>query len=116
MFGWLFGNSKAANKAVDGIYDGLDALVFTDEEIKQLVPHSDLHEESAGVTFPIRTYNEFIEQAGLKSINRRDLTERVEPFFKIPKIAERIMKKIDHPSFPEFQMGMQFIDYVVGKQ
>ena len=32
MLGWLFGNSKAADKAVDGIYDGLDALVFTDEE------------------------------------------------------------------------------------
>ena len=32
MFGWLFGNSKAADKAVDGIYDGLDALVFTQEE------------------------------------------------------------------------------------
>jgi len=32
MLGWLFGNSKAAEKAVDGIYDGLDAMVFTDEE------------------------------------------------------------------------------------
>ena len=32
MFGWLLGNSKAADKAVDGIYNGLDMAIYTDEE------------------------------------------------------------------------------------
>ena len=89
-------------------------LVFTDEEIKELVPNSEFFEDSTRVIAPLRTYGEFIEKAGLKTINRRDITEKVEPFFKIPKIAERIMQRTNFKSFPEFQMGLQFIDYVLG--
>ena len=32
MFGWLFGNSDSANKVVDGVVSGVDAMFFTDEE------------------------------------------------------------------------------------
>jgi len=32
MFGWLFGGSKAADKTVNSISNGLDKLVYTDEE------------------------------------------------------------------------------------
>ena len=32
MWGWLIGNSDSAGKAVDGVIDSLDALIFTDEE------------------------------------------------------------------------------------
>jgi hypothetical protein len=32
LIGKLFGSDKAISKAVDGIYDGLDALVLTPEE------------------------------------------------------------------------------------
>ena len=32
MFNWLFGNSNSASKVVDGVVNGLDALIFTDEE------------------------------------------------------------------------------------
>jgi len=32
MFGWLFGNSDSANKVVDGVVSGIDAMFFTDEE------------------------------------------------------------------------------------
>ena len=90
-------------------------LVFTTEELKQLVPNSKHVEESTGVTHPIKTYGDYIEQAGLKVINRRDITEKVEPFFKIPKIAERIMKHAEFGHFPEFQLSVQFIDYILGK-
>lgn len=90
-------------------------LVFTEEELKQLVPESQHAEESTGVLFPLRTYNEYVAKAGLKAINRRDITEKVEPFFKIPKIAERIIGVTKMGNFPEFQMSMQFIDYVLGK-
>lgn len=90
-------------------------LVFSPEELKQLVPDSKHAEESTGVTRPLRTYSEYIEKAGLKIINRRDITEKVEPFFKIPKIAERIMKRTEFSSFPEFQLSIQFIDFVLGK-
>lgn len=32
LWSWITGGSKAAEKAADGIYNGLDKLVFTDEE------------------------------------------------------------------------------------
>jgi len=32
MFDWLFGGGNAANSVVDGIKNGIDKLVFTDEE------------------------------------------------------------------------------------
>ncbi len=32
ILSWLTGNSKAADKAVDGVIDTVDALVFTEEE------------------------------------------------------------------------------------
>lgn len=90
-------------------------LVFTPEELKRLVPDSKYAEESTGVTRPLKTYGEYIEQAGLKIINRRDITEKIEPFFKIPKIAARIMDRTEFGSFPEFQLSIQFIDFVLGK-
>lgn len=90
-------------------------LVFTPEELKQLAPNVPYFEENIGVKFPLKTYHDYISQAGLRSINRRDITEKVEPFFKIPKIAERIMKNTEFDQFPEFQMKLQFIDFVLRK-
>ncbi len=89
-------------------------LVFTPSELEMLVPEPKWTEDSIGVTFPIKTYGEFITNAGLNILSRREVTERVESFFKIPKIAERIMRNTSMPSFPEFQMGIQFIDYKLG--
>src|SRR5574343_1813761 len=67
-------------------------LVFTPEEINTLFPSREFEEPSAGIIYPIKTYQTMIEKAGLKIINKREITEKVEPFFKIPKIAERIIK------------------------
>lgn len=91
-------------------------LVFSDEELAELVPESKYREDSIRVIYPVKTYTEFVEQAGLKIANRRDITERVEPFFKIPKIAERIMKNCNTQKFPDFQLTLQFIDFVLKKQ
>jgi 2-polyprenyl-3-methyl-5-hydroxy-6-metoxy-1,4-benzoquinol methylase len=90
-------------------------LVFTPEELRQLVPNSKYVEPSINVTTPINTYDKFIKEAGLKATNRRDITEKVEPFFKIPRIADRIMKNTKMNFFPEFQMSLQFLDYVLTK-
>jgi 2-polyprenyl-3-methyl-5-hydroxy-6-metoxy-1,4-benzoquinol methylase len=91
-------------------------LVFTPDELKELIPTSKYSEPSIGVTAPIMTYDSFINGSGLKILNKRDITEKVEPFFKIPKIAERIMKNLQKNNFPEFQMSLQFIDYVLAKK
>ena len=35
FFSWITGNSKAANTAVDGVVNGIDAMFFTEEEKSQ---------------------------------------------------------------------------------
>ena len=90
-------------------------LVFSEEELKQIAPNMEHQEENIGVKFPLKTYHEYLSDAGLKSVNRRDINEKVEPFFKIPKIAERIMNNTGFGNFPEFQMSLQFIDFVLRK-
>lgn len=89
-------------------------LVFTDEELAQIVEYNP--EPNQKVLFPFATYDKlFKEIGGLRVLSRRPITEAVDPFFKIPKIAELIMKNTTHQKFPEFQMGLQFIDYVLSK-
>ena len=90
-------------------------LVFTDEELKQLVKDNKYVEDNIGVTTPMKTYQTFIENSGLTQVHRREITSKVDPFFKIPRIAERIMQKTKSKQFPEFQLGLDFIDYVLKK-
>lgn len=91
-------------------------LVFNDEEIKELIPKSDFSEECIKINTPIATYNNHINKSGLKVQNRRDITEKSEPFFKIPLISNRIIKNTEFNDFPEFQMSMQFLDYCLIKE
>lgn len=90
-------------------------LVFTKEELKTIVPDQSFVEESTGVIFPLKTYDTFAKQANLEIIHRREINSKVDSFFKIPKIAERIIKNHQLDSFPEFQMGLDFVDYVLKK-
>lgn len=90
-------------------------LVFTPTELSSIVPQPKWCEPSIGVVYPIRTYTEFIKNARLEVTSRRDITEKVEPFFKIPKIAQRIIKNTNSESFPEFQMSLQFVDFTLHK-
>ncbi|MEI8270382.1 MAG: methyltransferase domain-containing protein [bacterium] len=89
-------------------------LVFTDEELTKLSDH--ISESNLNVSFPLKTYEEMFEDSNLKIINERKIIEKVEPFFKIPKINERIIRNTKHKQFPEFQMGLSFIDYVLRKK
>lgn len=89
-------------------------LVFTEEELEQIV-QSKHKDENIGVLYPLKTYSDFITGAGLKEVSRREIKEAVEPFFKIPKIAQRIMSRTKFQQFPEWQMSLQFIDYVLEK-
>jgi len=90
-------------------------LVFTKEELEQLVPNQNFVEESIGVKFPLATYDKFIKEAQLETVHRREITSNVDNFFKIPKIAERIISQNGFESFPEFQMSLDFVDYVLKK-
>ena len=96
-------------------------LVFTDYELSQLSNH--VPEVNIKVTHPLATYSKFFKESELKVLSDRKITEKVDPFFKVPKIAERIMKNTkkackkfpEFKDFPEFQMGIQFVDYVLTK-
>ncbi len=101
------------------LYHGMNKaymhLIFTEPELQQLGIDQTFVEPSIKVVYPLKTYAQFIQDAGLKLANHREITEKVENFFKIPKIAERIMKATSTTSFPEFQMSLQFVDYVLRK-
>jgi 2-polyprenyl-3-methyl-5-hydroxy-6-metoxy-1,4-benzoquinol methylase len=88
-------------------------LVFTEDELNQLSDH--VADPNIKITHPFANYGDLFKN--LKIITRREITENVDPFFKIPKIANRIIKNTEkHKTFPEFQMGLSFIDYVLTNQ
>lgn len=89
-------------------------LVFTEDELNLILPGKE-RLRNLGITRPLTTYDSWIKEAGLTIVNRREVTERVEPFFKIPQIAERIMRATSFQQFPEFQLSLQFVDYVLEK-
>lgn len=90
-------------------------LVFSESELRQIIPHSDHEVSSVGVIYPLKTYGDLITNAGLKVQTHREITQKVDAFFKIPKVAERIMRHTRTEKFPEFQMSMEFIDYKLSK-
>ncbi len=91
-------------------------LIFSNDELKQLIPEARFEEPSLRIVTPIIAYETFIKDANLVQVNKREITEKVEPFFKIPKIAERIMGTVGFKHFPDYQMSIQFIDYVLTKK
>ncbi len=91
-------------------------LVFTPNELKELVPEPIFNEPNSNVVYPIRTYDTYVTNAGLEIVNRDNICVKVEPFFKTPKIAERITRNVSAPYFPEYQMSIQFVDYVLTKK
>jgi 2-polyprenyl-3-methyl-5-hydroxy-6-metoxy-1,4-benzoquinol methylase len=88
-------------------------LVCTDEELKD--KGIKLGEPTQKVIRPIATYRSWIKNSGLKVDNERIIKEPVEEFFKAPKIADRIQKNVRMDCFPEFQMSIQFVDYILAK-
>ena len=90
-------------------------FILSKEELEKLNVNSKFEEENNGPMFPIAGYDKFIQDAELRIINRRDITESPETFFKTPEISKRIQEYTGHKNFPEFQMSLQFIDYVLEK-
>lgn len=91
-------------------------LVFTNDEIKTILPDSKYQEKNIGVIYPVKTYRGWFKDSDLNVLNERIYEEKPVPaFFKIPKIAERILQNTGTNQFPEFQMGLMFIDYTLSK-
>lgn len=88
-------------------------LVYNDEELKNL--GIKVGEPTQKVTRPIETYRTWIKDSGLKVDNERVIKEPVEEFFKSSKLSQIITKNCEFQQFPEFQLSIQFIDYILSK-
>lgn len=90
-------------------------LVFTPEELKKILGPEYVAEPNLGVFYPIKTYTDMVNESGLTVFKRKDITEPVESFFKIPKITERINATTKASKLLEYQMSLQFIEMVLKK-
>lgn len=90
-------------------------IIFTEEELSGIIPQPKFVEPSRQIIRPIATYDQYIKLANLVTLNRREITEKPEPFFRLPTLEKRICQRTKMPNFPEYQMGVQFVDYVLTK-
>jgi 2-polyprenyl-3-methyl-5-hydroxy-6-metoxy-1,4-benzoquinol methylase len=96
-------------------------LVFSEEELKILGAGGGLL--TAKVIHPLATYRKLFEDAGLAIIQETPIQQSVDTFFDTHHVvAERIKKNWKDSSdpnlssgkeFPFFQIGLQFVDYLL---
>lgn len=104
--------SRHATHLYQGLNKAFIHLFLTDEEVKQQYP--DLKPTICQkVTRPLATYEKYIQESGFKVLNRREVTENVEDFFATPERSKIICKNLEFDSFPKFQLGLCFVDYVL---
>ena len=86
-------------------------FILNKKELKELGIEIENH---LSVFRPVSTYKELISQCGLEIISENIEREQVENFFKSnDKIKRRILNEFDMNTFPEQQMEMCFIDFVL---
>ncbi len=106
--------SRTATHLFTTVNKAYPHLVFTPEELAKMIPEAKPI-FNIGIKFPMVEYEEIITAAGFKIISRKEITQKVEPFFAKPAIANRIMKTLGSKNIPEYQMSLQFISYVLAK-
>lgn len=90
MLSWLFGNSSAADKAVDGVVNGLDALVFTDEE------------KSVAAQKVLDFKIEYAKHTQNQSVSRRIISVAVSAMWVTVGIATLAAKALGADAFAEY--------------
>lgn len=94
-------------------------VVLTQDELLSMGMNMGI--ETHKVIMPLRTYRGWIDHANLQLENERAIKEPLEPFFKTPKIAKRIIENcqlIENGQllYPEFQMTILFMDFILTKK
>lgn len=87
-------------------------LLLTPEELKQLGLEPP---EGQRVLYPLKTYKEWLQQAGLAVKKEEIQRHPVESFFTdTPSVSQRICTIFDKPlsEFPHFQLEQAFVDFV----
>lgn len=89
-------------------------LVLNEKEMEELGVKTD---NSLEIYRPVSTYKELIEQCGMNIVSEHIEKEKVEEFFKSNSIFKsKILKKFEMKNFPEMQMEMCFVDFVLEKK
>lgn len=89
-------------------------LIFSKEELMRVCP---VYMENTGlIKMPFKEYSDFFEECGLKIESMRAVRDNVEPIFQSSLFAKRIRHNynIKDLPFPDFQMSVTFIDYILG--
>lgn len=89
-------------------------LVFNERELK-LLGHDMKNYPSKKIIYPMKMYRSAINESKLKIISENVVNEPAEQFFLNGEIAERIKANLQIPNLLIPQMGMQFVDYTLGK-
>ena len=93
-------------------------VVLTEEEL--LATGMNMGQKVHKVIAPLLTYRGWIAQSGLQIENERVIKVPIEPFFKTPKIAQRIIDNCallegGQYVYPDFQLSVSFVDYILRK-
>lgn len=109
---WISVNGAHLHRDVNKAYAH---LIFTEEELKLIAPNLVL-EPNIKVVKPYLTYGKYIDDSKLKIKQHEETKHEGDlTFFKIPTITEKILQSSGMKAFPEFQMRINFIDYVLTK-
>lgn len=94
-------------------------LVFTPEELKQILPDFE-GEPNFGVKYPLKEYAAMFMEAGFHGTgpgfsSKKEHIDPAERFFRRKIIADRISRNTGMSGFPEYQLSVQGISYTLRK-
>ena len=88
-------------------------LVLKEKELSKYEVTLDVNQK---VLFPLKSYEKIIKDSGLIVKEKNVIKEPVEGFFKNKVVVKnRLAETFGVTDFPEFQMSVSFIDYVLGQ-
>ena len=87
-------------------------LFLSNEDLKL---SSDV-EHTNKVFYPIKSYDDMIEQAGLRVVSKEITRQKPEDFFQKKSVVKSYLENIfGNSTFPSFQLEQSFLDYIVSK-
>lgn len=86
-------------------------LLLPEERFVELCPHS--VKNTGDAKYPLRFYKEYFDRANFEIVKTRMVRDNVEDIFRQPEFATKICKTLQVPEFPDFQMTISFVDYIL---
>jgi 2-polyprenyl-3-methyl-5-hydroxy-6-metoxy-1,4-benzoquinol methylase len=106
--------SKHGGHTYTKVNKGYAHLILTKEELS-LLGHNFKNYPTIFVTTPVKTYNEFINKAGLRNADQKTITEPADSWYLTGDAANRIRSNLRINNLLIPQMGMHFLDFTLTK-